>query len=310
MAKGFFYGGQAVIEGVLIRGMKGVAIALRAPEGDIKSFTQPVNPVFNGRLRRVPFVRGVIVLWETLEVGTKALVLSAEVAAGEGEGEMGKGGIGGALAIALVFAVGLFFVVPLALVRTLDPFIPSALLSNLVEGLVRLGVFLAYLVLIGLQADVRRVFAYHGAEHKTISAYEHGVPLEAREIQRYSTAHPRCGTAFLFTVVVVSILVFAFLGRPPLLLRILSRILLLPVVAAVSYEVIRFHGAHMGNRILRGIMAPSLALQAFTTRQPGDDQVEVAVCALKRAIALDEEEPSATFPTSGASEAPPRPPPG
>ncbi|MBC7223331.1 MAG: DUF1385 domain-containing protein, partial [Anaerolineae bacterium] len=217
-------------------------------------------------------------------------LFSADVALDEeGEGEVSFSGpvAWGTVALSLAFGVALFFVLPLLLVGWVDRYIHSALVSNLLEGAVRIAILLGYLGAIGLLPDIRRTFAYHGAEHKTINAYEEGEPLEVARIQRHTTAHTRCGTAFLLWVVVVSILLFALLGRPPLLWRILSRILLLPVIAGISYEMIRFSARHKGNPLVRALVAPSLALQRLTTREPTDDMVEVALAALRPVLCAE-----------------------
>jgi uncharacterized protein YqhQ len=191
------------------------------------------------------------------------------------------------VAVSLCFAVGLFFVLPLGLIHLLDRWIASALVSNVVEGVIRLGLLVGYLALIGRLPDVRRLFGYHGAEHKTINAYEAGAPLDVATVQRQSTLHTRCGTGFLLVVVLFSIVVFAFLGRPPLPLRVLSRIVLVPVIAAFAYEFVRFGAAHYGNRLVRGLLTPSLALQRLTTREPDDGMVETAIVAFRRVLVAD-----------------------
>jgi uncharacterized protein YqhQ len=223
-----------------------------------------------------------------MALGMKALIYSANVAA-EAEGEeISKGAMAGTLAFALLFAVGLFFLVPVLVSRPLEGVLGSDLVSNLAEGLIRLAVFLAYVVLIGRLGQIYRVFMYHGAEHMTVHAQEHQVPLQVETVRRYSTAHPRCGTAFLLVVMVISIVVFTFVGRDPFWWLITSRIVLIPLVAAASYETIRFSGAHADNPLVRLIAAPSLALQRLTTRPPDDDQIEVAIAAMKHALAGDE----------------------
>jgi uncharacterized protein YqhQ len=192
------------------------------------------------------------------------------------------------VAVSLLFGIALFFVLPLLIIHFLDRWIASSIVSNLVEGLVRLVILLGYLTLIGQTRDIRRVFGYHGAEHKTINAYESGAALDVASVQRQSTLHTRCGTGFLLIVVLFSIVVFTFLGRPPLPLRILSRIVLVPAIAAVAYEFVRFSAAHYGNRLVRLLVTPSLALQRLTTREPEDGMVEAALVAFKRVLIADE----------------------
>jgi len=269
----------------MMRGRSLVTVAVRSPRGEIIVHTAPLTAkIYTSRWGQLPFVRGLGMLWDALGLGIRALLFSADVALEE-EGEEAVSFSGpvawGTVAFSLAFGIGLFFVVPLLLVGWLDRYIASSLVSNLLEGFIRIALFLGYLMAISLMPDIRRVFAYHGAEHKTINAYENGEPLEVDRIQRYTTAHTRCGTAFLLWVVVISILLFALLGRPPLFWRIASRLLLLPVIAGISYEMIRFSAAHKENPLVRALIAPSLALQRLTTREPSDDMVEVAVAALK-----------------------------
>jgi uncharacterized protein YqhQ len=339
------YGGQAVIEGVMMRGRRFVACAVREPSGEIVVTSEPLSPaIYASRWSKIPFLRAITILWDTLVLGTKMLMYSANIAVAEemakqGQaqaappegshpagamatgGKMQPAGDGvlvasgetpsaahagsaaekpagiptgvalGTLAIALAFGVGLFFVLPLVLVSVFDPLLNTlfadrnvaSLASNILEGLIRLAIFLLYIWSISQLPDVKRVFQYHGAEHKTIAADEAGAPLTPDSIRRYSKEHPRCGTGFLLVVVVVSILVFALLGRPPILWRVLSRILLVPVVAALSYELIKFSSSHRSNPLLDWLVVrPSLALQSLTTREPDDSMIHVAVAALQR----------------------------
>lgn len=294
MPTGFYYGGQAVIEGVMMRGEKGLAVGVRHPNGEVVVSSNPLASIYTGWLRRTPFLRGVVVLIESMVLGMKTLVYSANVALQEEDTEEGEQGfelptlaVIGMLTLSLAFAVALFFILPLLLTRLTDPHIASSLVSNLVEGGIRLVIFVAYLKVIGMMPSIRRVFSYHGAEHKTINAYEAGVPLEPKHVQHYSTAHTRCGTSFLLAVLVIAILVFSLLGRPPLWIRMLSRVALLPVIAALGYETLRLSARFHKNRVMAALTSPGLALQALTTRQPADDQVEVAVAALKRVLEMD-----------------------
>jgi hypothetical protein len=289
MEKSFHYGGQAVIEGVMIRGKEGVAISVRQPDGELNVVRQPLASIYKGRLREMPLIRGIIALVETLVLGTQSLLHSAQVAAAEEVGEKIPTAIlWGTVAVSLALGVALFFMVPLFTTRYLiDPYIESALLSNVLEGLIRIGIFIAYLKVISLIPDIKRVFAYHGAEHKVVNAYEAGVPLEVESVKKYSTAHARCGTAFLFIVLIVSIFVFALVGQPTLWIRILSRIALIPVIAVISYEIMKFGAGHMNNPIVRVLLAPGLMLQAITTREPDDSQIEAAISALNEVIEID-----------------------
>jgi uncharacterized protein YqhQ len=289
MEKSFHYGGQAVIGGVMMRGKEGVAISVRQPNGELNVVRQPLAGIYKGRLREMPLVRGIIVLVETLVLGTQALLHSAQVAAAEEEGEKIPAALlWGTVAASLALVVALFFMVPLFATRYLiDPYINSALLSNVFEGLIRIGIFIAYLKLISLVPDIKKVFAYHGAEHKAVNAYEAGVPLEVESVKKYSTAHARCGTAFLFIVLIAAIFVFALFGQPTLWIRILSRIALIPVIAVIGYEIMKFLASHIENPVVRVLLAPGLMLQAITTREPDDSQIEAAISALNEAIKID-----------------------
>jgi uncharacterized protein YqhQ len=284
----FNYGGQAVIEGVMMRGSKYMAVAVRHPSGEIIVHSEPLTArIYTSRWGKLPFVRGLALLWDALVLGVRTLMFSADVALAEEE-DVSFGGpvVWGTLLISLLFAVGFFFLTPLLLMSLVDRYITSSLLSNIVEGVIRLALFLAYVVAIGRLPDIRRVFAYHGAEHKTINAYEDGAPLELGAVRAYSTAHTRCGTSFLLVVMVLFIFLSALLGRPPLALRLLSRLLLIPVVASLAYEFIKFSSARsQSNPFIRALIAPSLALQRLTSREPDDSMLEVAITALKEVLA-------------------------
>ncbi len=289
MAKSFHYGGQAVIDGVMIRGKEGVAISVRQPDGQLNVVKQPLASIYKGRLRETPLIRGIIALIETLVLGTQSLLHSAQVAATEEVGEkIPTAVLWGTVAASLALGVALFFMVPLFATRYLiDPYVESAVLSSIFEGLIRIGIFIAYLKLMSLIPDIRKVFAYHGAEHKTVNAYEAGVPLDVESVKVYSTAHARCGTAFLFIVLVVAIFVFALVGQPSLWIRILSRIALIPVIAVISYEIMKFSASHSGNPVIRVLLAPGLLLQTMTTREPDDGQIEAAISALNEVVQID-----------------------
>ena len=285
----FVYGGQAVIEGVMIRGQRVYSVAARDPEGQVRTVVHPVPSWGRSRWRRVPLVRGVLVLADSLVIGMRALTYSAQVAAGGSDDAPIPGWtIALTILVSSVFAIGLFFVAPLVLVHSgVDRYTDSSILSNLAEGVLRLLIFLGYLVAIGWMPSIRRVFSYHAAEHMTVHAQEAGLVLEPSNVRRFSAAHPRCGTAFLLMVMLVSIAVFALLGKPDLPLRLASRVVLIPVIAGVSYEVIRFSATHTGSLLVRMITAPSLALQRLTTRPPDDSQIEVAISAMDAAIQGD-----------------------
>ncbi len=289
------YGGQAVIEGVMIRGRDYFSLAVRREDGSIEDLQERLNPVYNGRLRRWPLVRGFLALLETLILGIKSLQISANLASSNPS--QPKGGSEGipswmmaaTLAFSLVFGIGLFFLLPLGVVRLLEPVAGSGLLSEAIEGALRLAILVGYIAAIGMMSDIRRVYAYHGAEHMTVHAYEAGLPLNVDNVRRFGTPHPRCGTAFLLTVVLVSVAVFiAFaLLESSWWWRIASRVLLLPAIAAVSYEVIRFSGRHQTAIIGKAVAAPGLWLQRLTTREPDDAQIEVAIRAMETAVAAD-----------------------
>ena len=273
--------------GVMIRGRNSLAIAVRKMDGAIDISSRPLATLYKGKWREIPFIRGVIALIEAVVLGTGALMFSAQVSTETEQEKITAGMIWGSVALGVALAVVLFFVLPLLAARLLDPFISSAFVSNLVEGFIRIIFFILYLALIGRMQDIREIFAYHGAEHMSVNAYEAGVPLEVGPVRHYSTAHTRCGTSFLLVVLVLSILVFALLGRPNIWLSIASRILMLPVIAALSYELIKFEAAHSHNRFVHWMLVPGLWLQTLTTRQPNDQQLEVAIAAMKKALETD-----------------------
>jgi uncharacterized protein YqhQ len=293
----------------MIRGRNFFSLAVRRQDGTIFRQQEPLNSMFNGPIRRVPLLRGVLVLMESLTLGMKALRRSANIAMQEDQGdeqeELPAWAMAGTLAVSLLFGLGLFFMLPLFIVWLLDPYVSSDLLSNVIEGAIRLTLLVSYIKVIGLSSDIKRVFAYHGAEHMAVHTHEAGLPLIVENVRKFATPHPRCGTAFLLTVVLVSIIVFAFLQRPPIEWRIISRIALVPVIAAFSYEIIRFSGAHQEAWFGRLISQPGLILQRLTTRQPDDSQIEVAIIAMEAAIAADQgrEYPEPIKPVNGLSTA-------
>jgi uncharacterized protein YqhQ len=285
------YGGQALLEGVMIRGMHVVTMAVRNPRGEIVTKVDPIVSGWSRALRKIPLVRGVLVLGEMLVIGTRAMMFSASVATEgeepEEEKEVPAYALWITLAISLTIGIGIFFLLPIVIAAFLTRFIESSFLVNLIEGLLGIAMFVGYLALINRMPEIRRVFAYHGAEHMTIHAYEHNLPLEPQHIRQFSPAHPRCGTAFLLVVLVVSVLLFALVGNPPFILRVLSRVVLLPVIAGIAYEIIRWSGKNESNPLVQILIAPNLWLQALTTRQPDDSQIEVAVAAVNLAIEED-----------------------
>lgn len=277
-----YYGGQAVFEGVMMRGRKTMVTAVRQPGGGLSIDKHSLGGLYTGRFRRIPLLRGVIVLIESLTLGIKSLVYSANIALEEDREKISGGSFWVSLILALGFGFVLFFLIPLFLTKLLN--IGSTILFNLVDGLIRIMIFIIYISLMGLVPDIKRVFAYHGAEHKTVNAYEAGVTLEVNEIKNYSTAHVRCGSSFLFVVLALSIFIFALVGVHSLWFMVLSRIIMIPIIAALSYEMIYFGGRHSNNSIIRTLLAPGMWLQSLTTRQPDENQLEVAAVALKLVI--------------------------
>jgi uncharacterized protein YqhQ len=295
----FFYGGQAVLEGVLMRGPGHWAVAARRPDGSIATRVDRLRSVvYQGRLFKLPFFRGVAGLVEMLHLGTSAMMWSANVRAAAEDIEIGRGAITATLIGSLAFSIGIFFGLPLLAGGALHNR-GGSLGFTVVEGLTRGGLLVAYLALISLIPDIRRLFQYHGAEHKTINAFEHGANLTVEGVEPQSRLHPRCGTGFLVVVVVVSIVVFTFVGRPSLPLLLASRLLLVPVIAAIAYELIRL-GARNAHRPLVGrLLVPVLAAQYLTTREPAGDQIEVALRAFNM---VREQERSDATPEPKAQE--------
>ncbi len=300
----FSYGGQAVIEGVMMRGAHSAAIAVRDPKGQIVVHEQPLSAtLYRGRIARTPFVRGIVGLWDALGLGTRALMWAADIAIAEDDEEESQvnfnGPIGWAtIAFSLILGIGLFFLLPTTaatgLARLLGlshdgvaPIGLNAFLINLIEGAVQLSILVGYIWAIGRIPDVKRLFGYHGAEHKTINAYEAGAELIPEVVTNYPIEHPRCGTAFLLTVVFVSVFIFSLLGRPPFIFLILSRIILIPVIAGVAYEILRWTARNINNPIVALIIKPNLALQHLTTRQPELHMIEVAIVAFNHVLASE-----------------------
>jgi len=291
----FYYGGQAVIEGVMMRGRKRMAVAVRAPSGEIVVHEEPLTAaIYTKSWGQWPFVRGLGLLWDALGLGMRALLWSADVSLQEeGEEEVKFSGpvAWTTVAASLAIAVVVFFLLPTMAAKWVSPLGAGGLLISVVEGVIRLGLFLLYLWGIGFMPDIRRVFAYHGAEHKTINAYEAGEPLIPATAARYSTAHTRCGTGFLLSVMVIAIVVFAPFHFDNLILRLASRILLIPVVAGIAYEFMRFTAARADRAWIRALIAPGLWLQKLTTREPDEAMLECAIAALKPVLAADGIEP-------------------
>jgi uncharacterized protein YqhQ len=290
-------GGQAVLEGVMMRGVRTWAVAVRAPApegspegtlGEIKVQTHELTSVMKKyRVLRLPIIRGVVALGESLAIGFKALGISANAQLGEDEEEISGGMWFGTVVIALALSVGLFFVVPVGLTSLIKDQLNSSFLFWLVEGVLRTAIFLGYLVMLSRLRDLRRVFEYHGAEHKTISCYEAGLPLTPENAQRFSRLHPRCGTSFLLIVMIVAIFVFAPIGLPAWYLLVATRILGVPLIAGISFEIIKFAGRNRRKRWVRAVMWPGLQLQKLTTREPDLDELAVAIAAMDAVLAVE-----------------------
>jgi uncharacterized protein YqhQ len=287
----FTYGGQALIEGVLMRGRDAIAVALRHPDGQIVYATERLDSGFHGtRWSKWPFVRGLVVLYETLVMGTRWLVRSANVQAQEEGVELGRGSVALMLGLTLLAGVGIFFLLPLLVATVTAANVENGLVQHLIEGLVRVAIFLGYLALIGRAPDIRRVFQYHGAEHMTIHALEAGDPLTVDKVRRYPTAHQRCGTEFLVVVILLSIVAFSVVGRQDPLVMVGSRILLIPVIASVGYEILRLGARHRANPVVKVLLYPGLIVQMITTKQPTDDMIEVAIVSMEQALEADGEQ--------------------
>ncbi len=275
------YGGQAVLEGVMMRGRHAVAIAVRAPDQSIVVHTEPLGAIYRSRVLKIPFLRGVIALWDALGLGLRALTLSANVQSGEDERLEGAP-LYLTLGFSLALGIGLFFLLPAWLGHWSERLLGvNPWWSNLLEGLIRLALLIGYIVLIGRIPEIGRVFAYHGAEHKTINAFEAGAELTPQSVARFPLEHARCGTAFLLTLVVLSVLLFSLLGPLPPFWRLLSRLLLLPLLAGLSYEYLRWTASHRHWLWVRWLIAPNLALQRLTTREPTLEMLEVSIAAFQ-----------------------------
>src|SRR4029078_1287630 len=286
----FSYGGQALIEGVLMRGRDAIAVAFRHPDGHIVWAAESLDKGPHAwRFPKTPFVRGLIVLYETLIVGTRWLIRSANIQASAEGIELGRGSVAIMLGLTLVLGVGIFFLLPLFLAALTTSKADSGWVQHLTEGLIRVGLFLGYLALIARAPDIRRVFEYHGAEHMTIHALEAGDPLTTDAVRKYPTAHPRCGTEFLVVVLLLSVLLFGFLGRDNPVVMVGGRVILIPVLAGIGYEILRFGAKHRSNPLVRAIMAPGILVQMITTKRPTDDQIEVAIVSMEQALEADGE---------------------
>jgi len=271
------YGGQAVIEGVMMRGRKAFAIAMRAPDGSIVTHRERLDAIYRSRLANIPFVRGVILLWDALGLGMRALTIAANTQTGD-DVKLEGPALYLTLGFALAFGVGLFFLLPAGLGGLAEKYLAlNVWWSNLLEGIIRLALLVGYLWAIGFMPDVKRLFMYHGAEHKTINAFEAGAELSPESVAGFSLEHPRCGTAFILTLVLLSIIIFALLGPLPFIWRLVTRVLFIPVLAGIALEYIRWTANHLNNPIVRLLIKPNLALQSLTTREPDASMLEVAI---------------------------------
>ena len=286
----YSYGGQALIEGVMMRGRDAIAVALRSPDGTIIVADERLDTGFHkNAISRAPFIRGLVILYETLFVGTRWLIRSASVQAEEEGVELGKGSVAIMLGVTAVIGVGLFFLLPLGVASVAAGTSDNPFLQHIIEGLVRVVLFIGYLAVLSRTPDVSRTFQYHGAEHMSIHTLEAGLPLRIENVRKFPTAHPRCGTEFLVVVVLLSIVAFSLIGRLSPVMMIGSRILLIPVIAAVGYELLRLGARFRSNPVVRVVMWPGMLVQMITTKQPTDAMIEVAIVALEEALKADGE---------------------
>lgn len=283
------YGGQAVIEGVLMRGQTSLAMANRTPEGEIVVSQEKLTGIYTTNIRKIPFLRGLILLWDSLGLGMQYLTESANIQTGEEEKLEGPA-LFLTLAFSLVAGIGLFFLLPALVSGLLEKVvIVSPWVTNLFEGVLRLVILVVYLWAIGKMPEIKRVFMYHGAEHKTINAFEDGAELTPEVVKQYSVEHPRCGTAFMLTLVLMSIVVFSLLGPLPMHWRLLSRLLMIPLLAGMSYEYIRLLSRHLDSKFVQIIIKPNLALQKLSTREPTEEMLEVSIKAFQTMYAMEHE---------------------
>jgi uncharacterized protein YqhQ len=287
------YGGQAVIEGVMMRGKQAVAMATRAPDGKIVLHSETLGAIYRSKLARIPFLRGLVLLWDSLILGMRLLTISANTQSSENEKIEGPA-LYLTFGVSITIALGLFLVAPAALGQLSERWFGwNAWWGNLLEGVIRLCLLIGYIWSVGRMPEIARVFAYHGAEHKTINAYEARAELTPENVDQFSLEHPRCGTSFMLTLVLISIILFSLLGPLPTVWRLLSRILLLPVLAGLAYDYIRWMANHLQWAWVRLLIRPNLALQRLTTRKPTRDMIEVAIAAFNKMISLETGNPPA-----------------
>ncbi|MEN6434186.1 MAG: DUF1385 domain-containing protein [Anaerolineaceae bacterium] len=283
------YGGQALIEGVLMRGSKSLAAAFRKPDGEIVIRTEKLSGIYTGNLKNIPLLRGLIALWDSLGLGLRYLTYSANYQTGEEDQKIEGPTMYLTFIVSIAIAVGLFFLLPALIGHWTDAlFNWSSWIGNLVEGIVRLIFLILYIWGVGKMSDIHRVFQYHGAEHKTINAFESHMELTPENLKPVSTQHPRCGTAFLLTLVILSIIIFTLLGPMTVVWRLLSRIILLPVMVGLAYEFIRWTAGHLHNPIVWWLVKPNLALQRLTTAEPDEKMLEVSIAAFNAMLKEEE----------------------
>lgn len=283
------YGGQAVIEGVMMRGRKAYAVAMRHPDGHIVVEKDKLSPIYQSRWARVPFLRGLVLLWDALALGSRVLAISANLQVDDEEEELDDAALGLTMLASLGMAVVLFFLTPAGISYLFEHFLAvTPAWSNVIEGVVRLLILIGYMAGIGAIEDIGRVYQYHGAEHKTINAYEADVELTPENVDQFPLEHPRCGTAFLLTVVIFSVLIFSLIGPMAILPRLALRVLLIPLLAGVAYEYLRWSAAHIRNPIVRILVAPNLWMQRLTTRPPDKGMLEVAIASFNEMKALED----------------------
>lgn len=285
------YGGQALIEGVLMRGQKYLAAAFREPNGAIKVVDEELTGIYRSKVTKWPFLRGLVILWDSIGLGTRYITISANVQTGEDEKIEGPA-MALTLIVSFALAIGLFFLLPTGLAALVEKLAPmSSFVINLLEGLIRLGIVILYIWLVGKSQEIKRVFSYHGAEHKTINAFEDDATLTPGEVAKYTLFHPRCGTGFILILVIFSVILFSLLGpMPNLAIRLLSRVVLLPLLVMVAYEYMRFSANHLSHPILKYLSYPGMLLQRLTTVEPSPDQLEVSIAAFKRMYELEHHE--------------------
>jgi uncharacterized protein YqhQ len=282
------YGGQALIEGVLMRGKYNVVGAFRSPQGEIILESEELEGIYKSKIAKLPFFRGLVILWDSLSLGMKFLTISANVQAENEEEKIEGGALFLTVLLSIALSISVFFVLPTLLASAINKVFGLSNFSvNVIEGLVRLFLLIGYLFVIGFSKEIARVFQYHGAEHKTINAYESGIQLSVENIRNYPLAHARCGTSFLLTLVLLSIIFFSIMGPMPVTTRIITRVLFVPLLAMLSYEVIRWMGNHSNNLIVHTITTPNLLLQRLTTREPDQEQIEVALASFNKLLTLE-----------------------